>query len=57
MYPTYYKDVLISYKLPGKEIQKATAWLAVNDDLECIWTISDTDIIIPDEYVLEWRAI
>lgn len=57
MYPPYYKDVVITYQLPGKEIMEATAWLAVNDSLECIWTISDTNIIISDAYVLEWRAI
>lgn len=57
-YPEYYKDVLIYYYLPGEsEEHVEKAWLAVNDDLEYIWTKSDTDEIIPDEYVIRWKHI
>ena len=57
-YPEYYKDVLIYYQLPGEsEEHVEKAWLAVNDDLEYIWTKSDTDEIIPDKWVIRWRYI
>ena len=57
-YPEYYKDVLIYYQLPNdSEEQVEKAWLAVNDDNEYIWTISDTDLIIPDKFVIRWEYI
>ena len=57
-YPKYYKDVLIYYQLPSdSEEQIEKAWLAVNDDNEYIWTISDTDRIIPDKFVIRWEYI
>ena len=57
-YPEYYKDVLIYYQLPSdSEEQVEKAWLAVNDDLEYIWTRSDNEQIIPDEWVTKWEYI
>lgn len=57
-YPTYYKDVLIYYRLPGESLEHVKkAWLAVNDDLEYIWTRSDNEQIIPDEWVTKWEYI
>jgi hypothetical protein len=57
MYPSYYKLVKIKYELPGKNAQKANAWLSVNDDLDKIWTLEDNQTIIPDEYVTQWETI
>lgn len=56
-YPPYYRDVEITYQLPGEGFINKRAWLACNDDLEYIWTLSDSDIIIPDKYVLNWKEI
>lgn len=57
-YPTYYKDVLIHYCLPGETLEHVKkAWLSVNDDLEYIWTRSDNEQIIPDEWVVKWEYI
>lgn len=57
-YPEYYKDVLIHYCLPGEsEEHVEKAWLAVNDELEYIWTKSDTEEIIPDDWVTKWEYI
>lgn len=57
-YPEYYKDVLIYYCLPGETLEHVKkAWLAVNDDGEYIWTRSDTEQIIPDEWVVKWKPI
>ena len=55
--PSYYKDVLIHYKLPGKDVETKLAWLSVNDNLDYIWTLVGTDVIIPDEYVIDWENI
>ena len=57
IYPSYYKLVLIEYKLPGKLTQSAKAWLSVNDNLDKIWTLEDNKTIIPDEYVTWWETI
>lgn len=57
-YPEYYKDVWIHYQMPDEtadHIEKA--WLSVNDNGEYIWTISDTDLIIPDDWVTRWKYI
>lgn len=57
-YPEYYKDVLIYYQLPGEsEEHVEKAWLAVNDNGEYIWTRSDTEQIILDEWVTKWEYI
>lgn len=57
-YPEYYKDVLIYYQLPDEsEEHIKKAWLAVNDDGEYIWTRSDTEQIIPDEWITKWEYI
>lgn len=56
-YPLYYKDVWIRYQLPGKDIETKLAWLSVNDNLDYIWTLVGTDVIISDEYVIEWEDI
>ena len=57
-YPEYYKDVLITFKFPGEHHSYTKkAWLAVNDNLEYIWTLSDSSIIIPDDYVINWKSI
>ena len=57
-YPEYYKDVLIYYQLPGEsEEHVEKAWLAVNDDNEYLWTISDNDRVILDKYVIRWEYI
>lgn len=57
-YPEYYKDVWIYYHLPGEseELTKM-AWLSVNDNEEYIWTRSDNEQIIPDEWVTRWEYI
>lgn len=57
-YPEYFKDVLIYYQLPGdSEEHVEKAWLAVNDDNEYLWTISDNDRVILDKYVIRWEYI
>lgn len=55
-YPEYYKDVWIYYHSPEEitdHVEKA--WLSVNDNGEYIWTISDDEQIIPDEWVTHWK--
>ena len=55
-YPPYYKDVWIYYCLPGEELEHVKlAWLARNDNLDYIWTLSESEYIIPDEYVTKWE--
>ena len=57
-YPEYFKDVLIYYQLPGEsEEHVEKAWLAVNDDNEYLWTISDNDQVILDKHVIRWEYI
>lgn len=57
-YPEYYKDVWIYYRLPGEsEELTEMAWLSVNDNEEYIWTKSDNEQIIPDEWVTRWEYI
>jgi hypothetical protein len=57
-YPEYYKDVLIYYQLPSdSEEQVEKAWLAVNDDNEYLWTISETYRVISDKFVNRWEYI
>lgn len=56
-YPLYYRDVWIRYQLPGKDIETKLAWLSVNDNLDYIWTLVGTDIIILDKYVIDWENI
>ena len=57
IYPEYYKDVWIYYCLPGKTECIDRAWLAVNNNGEYIWTISDNDQIILDKFVTKWEYI
>lgn len=58
LYPEYYKDVFISYVNPDGIIVGDIAWLAVNDKLEPIWTLSSDDTtIIPDDWVEYWRPL
>jgi hypothetical protein len=55
-YPPYYKDVWIYYCLPGEELEHIKlAWLSRNDNLDYIWTLSENEHIIPDEYVTKWE--
>ena len=55
-YPEYYKDVWIYYCLPGETVELVEkAWLSVNDNGEYIWTRSDTEQIIPNEWVTKWE--
>lgn len=55
-YPEYYKDVWIHYYLPGETVELVEkAWLSVNDNGEYIWTRSDTEQIIPDEWITKWE--
>lgn len=57
-YPPYYHDVEICYEHPGEDFQRYDrAWLSVNDNLELIWTLSETEVIIEDKYVLFWKEI
>jgi hypothetical protein len=57
-YPSYYRDVLIHYRLPGEKLKHSKkAWLAVNDNLEYIWTRSDNEYIIPDDWVIGWENL
>lgn len=53
-YPPYYQTVLISYRLPNQKVKFEEAWLAVNDNNELIWTLSDNTTVISDEHVLNW---
>lgn len=58
LYPEYYKDVIINYITPEGTIVSNIAWLAVNDKLEPIWTLSSDDTtIIPDDWVEYWRPL
>lgn len=58
LYPEYYKDVIINYITPEGTIVSNIAWLAVNDELEPIWTLSSDDTtIIPDDWVECWRPL
>ena len=55
-YPEYYKDVWIYYRLPGETFERVEkAWLAVNDNGKYIWTKSNDEQIIPDEWVTKWE--
>ena len=55
-YPEYYKDVWIHYCLPGETTEVVEkAWLSVNDNGEYIWTRSDDEQIIPNEWVTRWE--
>lgn len=54
--PNYYKTVLIKYLKDGL-YRYATAWLAVSDNDEYLWTIDETDVIINDKNVHFWRPI
>ena len=57
-YPEYYKDVLIYYQLPSdSEEQVEKAWLAVNENNEYLWTISDDNRVISDKFVTRWEYI
>lgn len=58
-YPPYYRDVMITWKYPkDKHLYKGKAWLAVNDNLEYIWTLSDgSEKVISDDYVINWSYI
>lgn len=57
-YPDYYKTVVINYIDQNGTIRADKAWLAVNDNLEYIWTLtSDDTTVIPDDYVDNWREI
>lgn len=57
-YPPYYKDVWIFYCLPGEKSEHIKlAWLSVNDNGEYIWTRSNDEQIIPDEWVTCWKYI
>lgn len=55
-YPPYYKDVWIYYCLPGEELEHVKlAWVSRNDNLDYIWTLSENEYIIPDEWVIKWE--
>ena len=57
-YPEYYKDVLIYYQLPSdSEEQVEKAWLAVNENNEYLWTLSDDNRVISDKFVIRWEYI
>lgn len=57
-YPEYYKDVLIYYQLPSdSEEQVEKAWLAVNEDNEYLWTLSNDNRVISDKFVTKWEYI
>lgn len=57
-HPEYYKDVQIHYCIPGETTKHVkTAWLAMNDNNEYIWTISNSDQVIPDDWVIKWEYI
>lgn len=57
-YPEYYKDVEITFRFPGSR-NKFTkkAWLSVNDNLEYIWTLSNSNLIIDDDWVIKWKYL
>lgn len=58
LYPECYKSVVINYITPDGVIVDDIAWLAMNDNLEPIWTLaSDDTTIIPDDWVNYWRSI
>lgn len=55
-YPEYYKDVIITFKIPGdSQIYEEKAWLARADDLRYIWTLTKNEHIIEDSWVKSWR--
>ena len=57
-YPPYYHDVWIHYCLPEETTEIVEkAWLSVNDNGEYIWTKSENEQIIPDEWVVRWKYI
>lgn len=58
-HPPYYRDVLIYYQRPDDKntIYTVKAWLAVNDDLELIWTRSDNEWIVPNNWVIKWEML
>ena len=57
-YPEYYKDVLIYYQLPSdSEEHVEKAWLAVNENNEYLWTLSDDNRVISDKFVTKWEYI
>ena len=57
-YPEYYKDVLIYYQLPSdSEEHVEEAWLAVNENNEYLWTLSNDDRVISDKFVTKWDYI
>lgn len=57
-YPEYYKDVWIYYQLPGEsEEHVEKAWLAVNEDNEYLWTLSNDNRVISDKFVTKWEYI
>lgn len=60
--PTYYKPVniiyeCIEYGFSTTYNNVTTAWLAVNDDGDYIWTINGTDVILPDDVVIKWKYV
>ena len=57
-YPEYYKDVWIRYRLPEETTEHVEkAWLSINDNGEYIWTKSENDQIILDDWVIRWEYI
>jgi hypothetical protein len=57
-YPEYYKDVLIYYQLPSdSEEYVEKAWLAVNENNEYFWTLSNDNRVISDECVIRWEYL
>lgn len=57
-YPEYYKDVLIYYQLPSdSEEHVEKAWLAVNENNEYLWTLSNDNRVISDKFVTKWEYI
>lgn len=57
-YPEYYKDVLIHYQLPSdSEEHIEEAWLAVNENNEYLWTLSNDNRVISNKFVTKWEYI
>lgn len=55
-YPPYYEDVWITFRFPKEKCYYTKlGWLSVNDDGKLIWTLSKSNIIIEDDWVIEWK--
>lgn len=60
--PPYYKPVNVIFNHKSKYEETycedyATCWLAVGDNGDYLWTINNTNELIPNNLILKWRPI